>query len=179
MKSYGKWGIAFILIFLIVGFWWVEGGWNHALRSEGIRNNKKTVLFSEKDSSGTRTCVITDYGETDVPKVVKLVRERWKRWNVIGSGNKALAEQMIKGGKSYLPEHQLKVESVYHMYYCGNNAKTLIETLNDELPGGITASISQHGRQFLIHLFSYGEMNMLLTIEPEELLKQKGYIPNE
>ena len=167
--------LLFLLCVLVLGFLWYRGGWDAALRAQGLKSSEMTVLYAVRDSAGTEIRLLTDYGRTDDPVLVKMIRERFGFWKAMEPQKQAHVTGEYVGSKSFPPVSPMTLEEEYHLYYCGSDAAAKIETLSDVLPGGVAAGISQVGKAYLLHFVSYGE-DSLLTFDPGELLRQKGYV---
>ena len=168
--------ILLIAAVLVIAFLWYRGGWNSALSSRGLKPAEMTELYFERDSSGTEIRILTNYGKNEKPVLVKMIREKGRFFKAMDSGNSVMAEAESAFGKSYLPQDPLSVESEYHLFYCGNDATTVIRSLDDFLPGGVTAQICQQGNCYLIHFMSFGDSNKLTALDLADLLRQGGYI---
>lgn len=172
-KSYHIIIICLVALFLVGTILFVNS-LTLAMKFAGLDTNDVNILEQSIDSNNKEFKIIKTHSKKNGLVLVHMKKNAFGIWTVSNTSNMDPNRKFVSIGwmrdggiRRFSPEDDPKFETEWHNLYYGTNAIKNIEFLKNQLPDNVTINIQQAGKDYSIHVISFGD--------PEELNKLDIY----
>ena len=155
-----------------------------SLHRQGLGNQNVDIIDHGFDNNKDEFKVIKTISNDNEIVLALMIKNKMGFWNISSikasttDSNLVTIGWVISGGaKRFVYTENAIFEQEWHLVYCGNNAKKLIEFFPGQIPENITVNIQQAGEEYCIHIISFAEPDVLNSFDVITLLKNNQCIP--